>query len=451
MPQATRQRRAVPESPALRQLGERLREARTAAGLSQAQLGAPYYTRAHVSAIELGKIRPAMKSLEHMAAKLGKPASYFLEDERAEKTRREIEYDVDRVCALAGRVTAAECIRQSAETLEREDLGVRQRCRLHLARARVFNLSERPADAVRDLTVAQRLATQLKDEPLLIAIEYETGASALGAGEFPRARDLLSALLSKLERSNDRDRLLRMRVLQALGAVSLALGEPKSAFGYLNAALEWAQDIGDLAGLFAIYYALAAVYRSQGDMEAAASYVQRALAITEASKDLTATAMAHNLLAVIAAENGHIEAAYRHADRALEVGRAAGPDAYVAHILVTKSECAVKLGDFDAAQRFADEAFDVAKRSGNKEAIASVRVIFSQLLARKGEHASSDRELQEAAALYRAEGARAELAEVLMRLSRSAKARGDLEDAERYATLAFEAMRSAPSFVEVKK
>ncbi|MEP6694426.1 MAG: helix-turn-helix transcriptional regulator, partial [Chloroflexota bacterium] len=78
MPTRTRQRRAAPDSPALRQLGQRLREARVEAGLSQAQLGAPYYTRAHVSAIELGKIRPAMKSLEHMATKLGKPASHFM-------------------------------------------------------------------------------------------------------------------------------------------------------------------------------------------------------------------------------------------------------------------------------------------------------------------------------------------------------------------------------------
>ena len=88
MPTSTRRRRAAPESTALRQLGGRLREARVAAGLSQAQLGAPYYTRAHVSAIELGKIRPAMKSLEHMATKLAKPASYFMEDAEIDMQRR---------------------------------------------------------------------------------------------------------------------------------------------------------------------------------------------------------------------------------------------------------------------------------------------------------------------------------------------------------------------------
>src|SRR5919201_973419 len=85
----TRRRRPAPLSPALKRLGERLREARIAAGISQAELGAPYYTRAHVSAIELGKIRPAMRSLEHMARKLGRPASHFLDDPDASREQSE--------------------------------------------------------------------------------------------------------------------------------------------------------------------------------------------------------------------------------------------------------------------------------------------------------------------------------------------------------------------------
>src|ERR1700716_2140399 len=161
MPTRARQRRAAPESPALRQLGQRLREARTAAGLSQGQLGAPYYTRAHVSAIELGKIRPAMKSLEHMAAKLGKPASYFMEDAELERKRREIAFDVDRVVALATRTTAAQCIQDADQLLQHDALSLRQRCRLHLARARALNYMEQPGDALRDLTIAQRLVAPL--------------------------------------------------------------------------------------------------------------------------------------------------------------------------------------------------------------------------------------------------------------------------------------------------
>src|SRR6266542_5686445 len=75
----------------LQQLGERIRRARVDSGLSQAQLGTPHFTRAYVSAVELGKVRPAMKSLEFMAGKLGKPVSFFMEDE--DIARRRLERD----------------------------------------------------------------------------------------------------------------------------------------------------------------------------------------------------------------------------------------------------------------------------------------------------------------------------------------------------------------------
>ena len=51
-------------------VGALIRAARIKKGLSQAQLGAPYFTRAMVSAVELGKVSPAIKSLAHFASKL---------------------------------------------------------------------------------------------------------------------------------------------------------------------------------------------------------------------------------------------------------------------------------------------------------------------------------------------------------------------------------------------
>ena len=50
-------------------MGVLVREARIRAGLSQAKLAMPYLTRAYVSAVELGKISPSLKSLSHMATK----------------------------------------------------------------------------------------------------------------------------------------------------------------------------------------------------------------------------------------------------------------------------------------------------------------------------------------------------------------------------------------------
>jgi transcriptional regulator with XRE-family HTH domain len=91
-------------------LGERVKSARVDAGLSQAQLGAPHFTRAYVSAVELGKIRPAVKSLEFLAGRLGKPLSFFLEDQAEEKRRQEREFEMLRAKELIAKGATAEAV-----------------------------------------------------------------------------------------------------------------------------------------------------------------------------------------------------------------------------------------------------------------------------------------------------------------------------------------------------
>ena len=63
------------------ELGQRLRQTRLAAGLSQRQLCGEVITRNMLSQIENGSARPSMDTLTYLAAELGKPISYFLEEE----------------------------------------------------------------------------------------------------------------------------------------------------------------------------------------------------------------------------------------------------------------------------------------------------------------------------------------------------------------------------------
>jgi transcriptional regulator with XRE-family HTH domain len=67
--QRKRHRPALPSTGLAKQVGQRVRAARIAKGISQAQLGAPM-TRAMVSAVELGKISPSLETLAHFAARL---------------------------------------------------------------------------------------------------------------------------------------------------------------------------------------------------------------------------------------------------------------------------------------------------------------------------------------------------------------------------------------------
>src|SRR5438445_323930 len=201
----------------MRMLGERLREARVASGLSQAQLGAPYFTRAHVSAIELGKIRPAMRSLEHLARKLGKSPSYFLDDVDAERGRKERELELTAIAGLLTFAEAAEALRRIEKIADGEGLTVRETCRLRLYEGTALDLLHRGRDAIKALTVAQRLARELRDPALERAATYQLAVATRVAGNAREARAMLEELVRRLETAKPPDELLRLRALITIG------------------------------------------------------------------------------------------------------------------------------------------------------------------------------------------------------------------------------------------
>ena len=63
------------------ELGEKLLCARQEAGLSQRQLCGDVITRNMLSQIEHGTARPSMDTLRYLASRLGKPMSFFLEED----------------------------------------------------------------------------------------------------------------------------------------------------------------------------------------------------------------------------------------------------------------------------------------------------------------------------------------------------------------------------------
>lgn len=63
------------------ELGQKILRLREAAGLSQRQLCGDAITRNMLSRIEHGTVRPSMTTLAYLAERLGKPVSYFLDEE----------------------------------------------------------------------------------------------------------------------------------------------------------------------------------------------------------------------------------------------------------------------------------------------------------------------------------------------------------------------------------
>lgn len=62
------------------EVGKRIRVARQAASLTQAQLAAPRYTKAYISALENGLAKPSLAATRFLAGRLGRSAASFLEE-----------------------------------------------------------------------------------------------------------------------------------------------------------------------------------------------------------------------------------------------------------------------------------------------------------------------------------------------------------------------------------
>lgn len=72
------------------ELGQRLRQARLEAGLSQRQLCGDTITRNMLSQIENGSAKPSMETLRYLAGKLGKPMGYFLEEQAVTSPNQQV-------------------------------------------------------------------------------------------------------------------------------------------------------------------------------------------------------------------------------------------------------------------------------------------------------------------------------------------------------------------------
>ena len=230
------------------ELGEKLRQARLEAGLSQRQLCGEEITRNMLSLIENGSAKPSMKTLQYLACRLGKSVSYFLEETAVLSPNREIMVNL-RQLYDTGNFTEAnkvlEDYRWPDPVYDRETEILRVLIRLELAKEAIRQerflyaaglLKETPVKtaylaeeldrrrllllgAVPEETVASRLPSI--DEELQLRAE-----EAIAGQNFAKALHLLEAME---HRETPRWHLLR-------GQTALGQKSWKEAAAYLHAA-----------------------------------------------------------------------------------------------------------------------------------------------------------------------------------------------------------------------
>jgi transcriptional regulator with XRE-family HTH domain len=357
-----------------RQVGARLKAARSRAGLTQRELAEPRYTKAYVSALENGLIKPSMAALRFLARKLGTVPAAFLADEDTHWQR------LDAELRLASGDWQAAADRFQA-ILDKDPAGVGRGLsllgmaeasyRLGLARETIACASE----ALELLTRAGRQAETLR-------ATYWLAAGHHASDDLARARMLFESLLETTS-VGQTDPDLRVRILVALATVEIGAGEANVAIGLLEEARAIGADLDDRRRA-TLLHSLAQSYRLSGDLEGAVRTGIESLALFRSVDARAEAASIENELAMTFLGLGNLAAAEQHAHEA-RLGMERDRDEFrLVSLADTEARITLARGDVKLAGRQATAAADMAASLGYQKGLVDALLTVARAARRAG-------------------------------------------------------------------
>ncbi len=427
----TRRRKPAPVSESLQGLGERLRRARLDAGLSQAQLGQPHFTRAYLSAIELGKVRPSMKSLEFLAAKLGKPPSFFMEDEAEEQRRRERAARLARASQLIEEGRARDALEGLAPLLA-ESRAPSERAPVLRALGRAhWEVGENTKAAV-ILSDALTIYRAANDREGIIRTEVQLGSALFALMSAAEALALWNDALASITRGELKDPLLKVHVLHNIGLIHFHDGDYALALRHFERAELEGSDIADPKWLATLYAAIGMSRHQVRDFEGAIICLWKSEALFESINNRARVAETRLQRARTLREMGHLSRSREALDQAEALAAVADNQALRLRISQTAATYMVRDGETAAGM---DRLLDCVRQAdvlGEPYLRFQTRLVCGRELAALDPKAA-EAVLREAAELI-GEGERVpELAEVYRELSDVLALRGLSEEALAYS------------------
>jgi tetratricopeptide (TPR) repeat protein len=308
-------------------LGDRLRQLRMSAGMTQTELAGDRFSKEYISQIERGKTRPTAETIAWLAKRLNVDAGY-LANGVSEEQRGRAETQLVRAEALVEAQRNEEAIAAFAEL--------------------------RPAIA----------ATALPELEVRAALGEARALARLG--EVRAAIDLLLPAREVSEGAGFTD-IDRADVLFMLGPCRYLLSSTTTAVAILTEALALAEGSGLPCDALRseILHWRSRCYRRQRDYEAAREDVERALELAEALNDRRALGHLYYQASLLADRAGHWLQARAYAERARAQYEEIADRANLAKLLNTLGGLNFLLGKPDEAVRFLKDAFATSLDVGN--------------------------------------------------------------------------------------
>ncbi len=374
-------------------LGDRVRQLRVSAGLTQSELARDRFSKEYISQIERGKTRPTPETVEWLAAQLGVDAAFLASgvsnDERARAEavlaraealvgKREYESAIDEFARAVAAIVASGAAELQARVLSGEAWA-----RIHVGDVRTgIQLLEQ--------------ARALVEGPSFSDLDRAEVVFRLGV-----ARYLISSIATSL----------------ALLGEALALTERSSLPSDLLRAsiLTWRSRC----------------YRRQRDYEAAREDVERALELAESMDDAHALGDAYFQASLIAERDGHWVLARTYAERSKARYEELADRANVGRLLNNLGGLEFLLGKPEQAVIRLQEAFRVALEHGTEDDVATVVSSLAQVYLKSGDPVAAEEHARNA--LRRLEGREDrvdEIGNVLLVLGRALLEQERLDEAD---------------------
>jgi tetratricopeptide (TPR) repeat protein len=409
-----------------------VKQARTEAGLSLAQLGKGHVTAPAIYLVETGRTRPSLPTLEHIARRTGKPVEFFLAEPggAADDTQtRLVELE-----AMVADHRAGEAIAAGESLLDRSSSAFRLG-RIRYVLAQAYLGAGQPERAASLLTEARAHLEAVNDGVTLAECLGAQAALALAAQ--PKEAVVLAAkALATCRALKPVPSPLESRLLALLARAQVANRDWEAAAATYEQAIQAGGSLFDMRTAARVYGALGTAYREAGEVETASRYLTRAVALLEILRDRSSLARSENDIAVVLMRREDFAGARAHLERSLALSDDADLEFGRSRVLLTDCELALHEGEVEHARELAGEALQLAESGEDGATMAEAHEWLGRISDRLGDHATADRQFEDAILGFEALGMRERLlqshgayAEVLERRGELARAYVHMKEA----------------------
>lgn len=387
-----------------RSIGERIKRARVAAGLTQQQLAAPRYSKAYISALEHGQSRPSMAALTFLAERLGLPATHFLEDAPAGWTRLEAD-----LALAASRWQEAV---DAYEALLAGETGQARRAELLLGLAEARAGLDQAAPTIAAAAEASRIFSELGRPAEAALADYWLSAGVYEQGNTREASAILESTLAKVRAGLRVEPDFQARLLMALAANGSRTGDHQVALSYLEELRSLNEALDDRRrGVY--FYGLAHSYRATGDFEAAIRAGLTGLGLLRAAGLELEWAGLLNGLARSYLALGNVAKAAEAISEARTTFERLGDRRWLSYVNEADAEVHLAAGDLSEGARLGTLALELAEIEHDETGIIDALLVLARLSRAHAAKADALASYARAAELVERSGHPARIREVL--------------------------------------